>query len=136
MRASHFYATTKPSPDTIMVLELCISDKCKPVLLVLYFVCAAGHESASFSADYDNRYPWQMLLANESFVPYLVDGLLLNPAHPRAGLDPELKAWLQRTHAECLAQLALFPPGRAALRGDAAVLEALEALAEVQHTCS
>ena len=43
---------------------------------------------------------------------------------------------LRDSHAECLAQLALFPPGRVALRGDAAVLEALEALAEVQHTCS
>jgi hypothetical protein len=43
-----FHATSKPTADTIMAVELCISDVVKP-----------------------------LLLANPSFIPYVVDALLL-----------------------------------------------------------
>jgi nucleotide-binding universal stress UspA family protein len=46
-------------------------------------------------------------------------------------MKDELKAWCQTTHAECLAQIAVFKPdGRDALRQDQSVREALEAVAE------
>ena len=59
-----------------------------------------------------------------------VDALLLDPEHPHADMKPELKTWCQQHHAECLAQLALFPPGRDALLQDPSVSEALQAVAE------
>lgn len=92
----------QPTADFVMVVELCISDKTKP-----------------------------LLLANPAFIPYLVDALLLDPAHPRAGMKPELKAWCQTTHAECIAQIAVFKPdGREALRQDPSVRDALRCVAE------
>jgi hypothetical protein len=54
---------------------------------------------------------------------------LLDPKHPRAGLADEEKIWLQSMHTECLAQLALFPPGKARLLEDSSVISALEAVA-------
>ena len=45
-------------------------------------------------------------------------------------MKPELKTWCQQHHAECLAQLALFPPGREALLQNSSVSEALQAVAE------
>ena len=102
VRAVGWYASTKPTADRVMVVELCISDTTKP-----------------------------LLLANPAFIPYLVDALLLDPAHPRAGMKPELKAWCQTTHAECLAQIAVFEPdGREALRQDPSVRDALRCVAE------
>jgi hypothetical protein len=101
VRAVGYYATSKPTADTIMALELCVSDENKP-----------------------------LLLATPDFIPYLVDALLLDPAHSRAGLKPELKAWCQEHHAECLAQLAVFEPAREPLRQDPSVIKALEVVAE------
>jgi hypothetical protein len=101
VRAIGWYATAKPSADTVMALELCVSDENKP-----------------------------LLLAAPDFIPYLVDALLLDPAHPRAGMKQDLKAWCQTHHAECLAQLAVFEPARDALRQDPSVMPALEAVAE------
>ena len=102
MRAVGYNASSKPTADYVMVVELCISDKTKP-----------------------------LLLANPAFIPYLVDALLLDPAHPRAGMKPELKAWCQTTHAECLAQMAVFKPdGREALRQDPSVRDALRRVAK------
>ena len=102
MRAVGWSATTKPTADVVMVVELCISDRTKP-----------------------------LLLANPAFIPYLVDALLLDPAHPRAGMKPEHKAWCQTTHAECIAQIAVFlPDGREALRQDPSVRDALRCVAE------
>ena len=75
VRAVGWSVSTKPTAATVQVVELCISDKTKP-----------------------------LLLANPAFIPYLVDALLLDPAHPRAGMKPELKEWCQTTHAECIAQ--------------------------------
>ena len=84
-----------------MILELCISDENKP-----------------------------LLLANPAFIPYLVDALLLDADHPRAGMKTELKSWCQTHHAECLAQLAVFEPAREPLRQDPSVIPSLEAVAE------
>lgn len=93
---------TKPSPDKMLTLELCISDKHKP-----------------------------LLLSNSSFLPYLISGLFLDPTHPRGNLDGEIKAWNQQMHSECFAQLALFPDAREMLRGDAAACEALQKVKEL-----
>ena len=102
VRAVGYFATTKPTADGIMVLELCSSDANKP-----------------------------LLLASPDFIPNLVDALLLDPDHPRAGMTQELKTWCQEHHAECLAQLAVFEPAREALRQDPSVIPALKAVAEV-----
>jgi hypothetical protein len=102
VRAVGYWASAKPTADNVMVVELCISDRTKP-----------------------------LLLANTAFIPYLVDALLLDPAHPRAGMKPELKAWCQTTHVECLAQIAVFQPdGREALRQDPSVRDALRCVAD------
>ena len=93
--------TGKPTADYMYVLELCVSDENKP-----------------------------LLLANSDFIPYLINGLFLDPDHPRANLKDEIKLWNQETHAECLAQLVLFPPGRDALLQNPAVSEALVAVAQ------
>ncbi len=92
---------SKPTADKIQVLELCVSDANK-----------------------------SLLLANELFVPYLISGLFIDPGHPRADLKHEIKLWNQQTHAECLAQVALFPPGRDALLENPAVSEALVSVSE------
>eukprot|EP01046_Picozoa_sp_COSAG06_P040065 COSAG06_NODE_4809_length_3939_cov_7.292448_2_plen_124_part_00 len=84
-----------------MILELCISDKTKP-----------------------------LLLANPTLIQYLINGLFLDPDHPRSDLKDEIKLWNQETHVECLAQLALFPPGRDALLQNPAVSDALVAVSE------
>ena len=101
MRAAGFFATTKPTADIIMALELCISDAVKP-----------------------------LVLANPDFIPYLVDALLLDPDHPRAGMKHELKSWCQEHHTECLAQLAMFEPAHEPLRQDPSVIPALQVVAE------
>ena len=71
-----------------------------------------------------------LLLANHDFIPYLIGGLLLDPHHPRADMADDVKVWLQNTHAECFAQLAVFGPGREALRQDSDVAEALHEVAD------
>jgi hypothetical protein len=101
LRADGYYRNTKPSTDSILALELCISDANKP-----------------------------LLLAHRDFLPYVVDALLLDQDHPRADMKPELKSWCQQHHAECLAQLAVFAPARETLRADPSVIPALEAVAE------
>jgi hypothetical protein len=73
----------------------------------------------------------QMLLNNHGFIPHMVDGLLLDPEHPRKDTDDAIKAAIQCDFAECLAQIAVFKPhGREALRQDSSVLRALEAVAQ------
>ena len=101
VRADGYYRNQKPTADSIMALELCISDSNKP-----------------------------LLLAHRDFLPYVVDALLLDAGHPRADMKPELKSWCQQHHAECLAQLAVFAPARETLRADPSVIPALEAVAE------
>ena len=91
-----------PNPERMLALHLSVSDVNKALLLA-----SPGR-----------------------VVPYLLDGLLLESNHPRANLPEEKRAWLQRMHCECLAQLALFPAGRDALTEDASVATALEAVME------
>ena len=88
-----------------------------PLLTLLTF-CSVTHCCAR-----------SLLLACESFIPYLVDALLLAPDHPRQKLPDEGKGWCQQTHAECFAQLAVFAPAREALLADASVVPALNAVA-------
>ena len=71
-----------------------------------------------------------LLIANERFIPYLVDALLLDPEHPRAGMTAELKVWCQQHHVEALAQLAMYDASREALLRDGSVVPALRAVAE------
>ena len=69
-----------------------------------------------------------LLLANPSFLPYLLDGLMLEPSHPRAGLPEVMKTWVQDTHSECFAQLAVHPEGCDALLAEPTVGEQLRRL--------
>jgi hypothetical protein len=101
VRADGWYRKQNPTADSIMAVELCVSDANKP-----------------------------LLLAHQNFLPYVVDALLLDADHPRADMKPELKRWCQQHHVECLAQLAVFAPARETLRADPSVMPALEAVAE------
>ena len=75
-----------------------------------------------------------MLLLNSAFVPHLVDGLMLDPSHPRLkdtmgnDTDASILAVVQRDFAHCISQISLFPPGCEALKADPAVLQALSTL--------
>eukprot|EP01052_Picozoa_sp_SAG31_P046191 SAG31_NODE_8732_length_1398_cov_0.995381_1_plen_381_part_01 len=62
MKAEGYRSSNKPSSENIQVLELCVSDRNK-----------------------------SLLLANTTFIPYLMDGLLLDPNHPRAGKEALLQ---------------------------------------------
>lgn len=98
MRGEGWWAALKPSDSTIFVLELCISDQNK-----------------------------SLLLAESNFIPYLVDALRVNDSqHPRYNLKDEQKVWVETYHAECVHQLALYPAGREALLSDASVSVVLE----------
>eukprot|EP01046_Picozoa_sp_COSAG06_P001050 COSAG06_NODE_31_length_31488_cov_60.882793_35_plen_433_part_00 len=99
VRAVGYYANVSPSADIIFALQMSVSDANKP-----------------------------LLLANKDFIPYLVDALLLDPDHPRAGMKEQLKAWCQQHHCEAIAQLAVFEPAREALLEDGSVVPALEAV--------
>jgi hypothetical protein len=101
VRAVGYWGTIQPTADSIQALELSISDRNKP-----------------------------LLLANKEFIPYLVDALLLDSDHPRAGMEEDLKIWCQDHHVECLAQLAVYEPAREVLLQDPTVLPALRAVAE------
>ena len=74
------------------------------------------------------------LLAHPEFLPMLVSGLLLAEDHPRLPLAEPIRNWCQAMHAECLMQLAVFPPGKAALLQSPEATEGLEMLAEVGLT--
>jgi hypothetical protein len=101
VRAQAPWKSLKPSADNIFVLELCISDANKP-----------------------------LLMANHDFIPYLLDALLLDPDHPRSGLQEDLRVWLQSYHAQCFAQLATHEPSRHLLKEDPTVTAALQAVSE------
>ena len=65
-------AIHQPSSSNIHVLDLCVSDRNKP-----------------------------LLLAEPGFIPYLVDALQINePQHPRYSLTDKLKVWVEKSHAE------------------------------------
>jgi hypothetical protein len=83
------------------LLNLCISDSAKP-----------------------------MLLHNPSFIPHLLDGLLLDAEHPRKDSDEQIKSAVQRDFAECIQQIVLFGPGCVALSDSADVVGALDTLVD------
>ena len=60
----------------------------------------------------------------------LVEGLLLDPSHVHYEQADEVKSMIQCDAAECLAQLALHDPTRAALGKDGTVADALRALVD------
>ena len=66
-----------------------------------------------------------LLLGNAGFIPHLIDGLMLDPEHPRKDTGEAIKTAVQRDFAECVQQIALFPPGCEALKENEAVLQAL-----------
>lgn len=73
----------------------------------------------------------ELLLNSAGCIEHLIDGLLLEPTHPRAETTSlEIKAVLQRDYAECIQQLSLFHLGCEALKQDPAVVDALDALVE------
>ena len=75
-----------------------------------------------------------MLLLNSAFIPHLIDGLMLDPSHPRLkdimgnDTDASILSIVQRDFAHCISQISLFPPGCEALKADPAVLQALSTL--------
>ena len=71
-----------------------------------------------------------LLLGNAGFIPHLIDGLMLDPEHPRKDTDEAIKTAVQRDFAECVQQISLFPAGRAALTADSAVVDVLDALVD------
>ena len=83
------------------MLNLCISDSAKP-----------------------------MLLGSSECIPHLLDGLLLDPEHPRKDTDEQIKSAVQRDFAECIQQLSLFGPGGEALKKNPDVVSALDALVD------
>eukprot|EP01046_Picozoa_sp_COSAG06_P011414 COSAG06_NODE_651_length_13384_cov_2.712382_4_plen_430_part_00 len=101
VRATGYKINTVPSADSIFAAQLCTSDANKP-----------------------------LLMANHHVLPYLVDALLLDPDHPRAGMKEEQKIWCQEHHCEALLQLAVHKDSRAALLRDQSVVPALEAVAQ------
>ncbi len=105
VRAVGWRVNTKPTADSIFAAQLCVSDKNKP-----------------------------LLIANQRFIPYLVDALLLDPDHPRAGMKEELKAWCQEHHCEALAQLSMHEDSRSALLQSTLVIPALEKASETGLT--
>jgi hypothetical protein len=72
----------------------------------------------------------QMLLNNDGFLPHLIDGLMLDPEHPRKDTDAAIKTAVQRDFSECIQQIALLPAGCEALKANEAVMQALVTLKE------
>ena len=83
------------------LLNLCISDAAKP-----------------------------LLLNNTAFLPLLILGLMLDGDHPRQDTADEIKTKIQRDYAECIQQLSLFPPALSVLRADARIIKALDVLVD------
>jgi len=81
------------------MLNLCISDAAKP-----------------------------MLLGSSECIPHLLDGLMLDPEHPRKDADEQIKSAVQRDFAECIQQLSLFGPGGEALKENPDVVTTLDML--------
>ena len=73
----------------------------------------------------------KMLLEHAGFIPLLIDGLLLDDEHPRKDTAEAIKERVQHDYAECIQQISLFPPGRAALQAAGPrVVEALDMLVD------
>ena len=99
MRPQSFGHYSSLGPESLVALQLSVSDANKP-----------------------------LLLANPGFIPHCIDSLLVDPEHPRVGAAEDKKIFVQEMYAECLAQLALWPDGREALLRDGSVVDALQAV--------
>lgn len=72
-----------------------------------------------------------MLIECPGLVPHMIASLMLDPEHKRHGTSDKTKERVQRDYAECIQQISLFPPGRAALQSwSAELVEALDTLVE------
>jgi hypothetical protein len=100
MGVGYIAKITKPMSG--LLFELCISDSNKSLL---------------FSS-------------KEDVILFLINGLFLDPAHPRADLSENDKRTNQEDHVGSIAQLALFPPSREALQQDQRVQDALQTVAQ------
>ena len=59
---------------------------------------------------------------------HLIDGLMLDPEHPRKDTNEGIKTAVQRDFAECVQQIALFPAGCDALKANEGIMHALSTL--------
>ena len=82
-----------------------------------------------------------MMLRNPGWIPHLLEGLLLDPEHPRnqpdqptGPPDPTVTALVQTQYAEALSQVAVYDKGREALLKDPAVVKTLEQLTDTGAT--
>ena len=71
-----------------------------------------------------------MLVKSTVLISLLMDGLFLDPDHPRKDADDSEKVPLQTDACGCFLQLAVFEPGRELLQSDPAAMDALRALAD------
>jgi hypothetical protein len=122
-RKLHTMRSVGQAADETHILELCISDANK--------VSAQPFNSRVPSTSRTGASAQELLLANEGFVPYLLDGLFLDPpADSTAAGSTVTMTFLQEIHTGCFAQLAVFAPAREVLLQNPAVIDALRAVSE------
>ena len=116
------------------VVNLCVSDANKNLLVRLCVAAPAppGASASTVTCGLDANPGSQVRSA--WLLPLLLDTLLLDPGHVRAGLADGVKTAIQADAADCLMQIALFEPGRALLKADRSrsAMDALRALAAGQ----
>ena len=118
------------------VVNLCVSDANKNLLVRLCVAAPAppGASASTVTCGLDANPGSQVRSA--WLLPLLLDTLLLDPGHVRAGLADGVKTAIQADAADCLMQIALFEPGRALLMADRVhrptAMDALRALAAGQ----
>jgi hypothetical protein len=100
------------------VVNLCVSDANKNLLVRLCVAAPAppGASASTVTCGLDANPGSQVRSA--WLLPLLLDTLLLDPGHVRAGLADGVKTAIQADAADCLMQIALFEPGRALLKAD------------------
>ena len=89
------------------------------------FVLAANRCRGLLSLCISDAAKQMLLNDNAGFIPHMIDGLMLDPEHPRKDTDEAIKTVVQRDFAECVQQIALFPAGCEALKANEVALEAL-----------
>ena len=100
------------------VVNLCVSDANKNLLVRLCVAAPAppGASASTVTCGLDANPGSQVRSA--WLLPLLLDTLLLDPGHVRAGLADGVRTAIQADAADCLMQIALFEPGRALLKAD------------------
>ena len=92
--------------------------------------CTVLQTDARCCADANKK----LLIRTSEPIKLIMEALLLDPEHARNrgdfGQSDEVKAAIQCDAAECIMQLALFPPCRDMLQQDAGVLDALRMLVD------